>query len=89
MTKKTLTANTPFGTFTRKTDSDYRFVTVWHSPRSQRAYQARTGNECGVTQRWIKDRGFAVTWHSKRPTPKGYVWDQAAVLGGIFEVVAL
>lgn len=87
MTKKTLTASTPYGTFTRKTDSEYKFVVVWNAERCLKAYNERgTRTPTGVAARWVKDRGYGVTWHAKRPTPKNYVWDRSAALLGIFEV---
>lgn len=89
----TLQAVTPVGTFTRKTNSAYKFVTVWASPRAMRACAdagpsggVRFGG--GVYARWTKDLGYGVTWHFTRPSPKSYGWDSAATLVGVFEVAA-
>ena len=42
-------------------------------------------------KRWVKDHGFAVTWHgSKQSADKSalgsYSWDKSATLVGVYEV---
>lgn len=90
MAKPTLRTETPVGMFTRSTDSAYGFVTVWASPRALACFQRSNNGEkitSAVGQRWVKDRGYGVTWHRARPTPpKHYGWDAAATLVGVFPV---
>jgi hypothetical protein len=88
---KTLTAVTPVGEFTRKTDSVYTYVNVWASPRAKAAFDSaaeRTYRPCGVDARWIKDRGYGVTWHyteaaarAAASSKRGYQWDHATLVG--------
>ena len=86
-----LTVTTPVGLFTRKTDTIYAYVNVWASPRAER-YAANPSEACGgVTGRWVKDRGYGVTWHSSAQAAanaarRGYEWDSAATLVGTFPV---
>ena len=84
--KKSLIASTPVGTFTRKSDTEYKFICVWASPRAKAAFDKRDGRESGVTQRWVKDRGHITSWHQKRPAKPSQVWDRAATLLGIYEI---
>ena len=88
MAKQKLTVATPVGEFSRTTDSAYKFATVWNSPRAQTALTPRADGRArsGVDGRWAKDRGYGVTWHFTRPSPKKYGWDAAATLVGVFEV---
>lgn len=87
MAKQTLKAVTPVGTFTRETDSGYKFVTVWASPRAAKSAASEyAGRRSGVDARWSKDQGYGVTWHYERPTPAAYKWDRAATLVGVFAV---
>src|SRR6185295_9082204 len=62
-TMKTLIVSTPVGPFNRKTDSRYTFVNVWASPRAAAVAASPNPYRGGVDGRWVKDRGFAVTWH--------------------------
>lgn len=91
--KQLLAAQTPVGSFTRRTDSKYTHCVVWNSPRAMDAFNARKGTECGVHGRWVKDGGYGVTWHGSEAAAcaaarKGYGWDSAATLAGVFPVVA-
>ena len=82
-TKFKLKITTPHGEFTRVATRPYMFAVVRTSPRAMEAYEGRgtrIRSACGVTQRWIKDRGFAVTWHSTEQAARGaaarpYMWD--------------
>lgn len=89
MAKQTLKAVTPVGTFTRATDSGYKFVTVWNSPRARDTVarmKAEGRKFSGVDARWNKDNGYGVTWHFTKPNPRAYMWDSAATLVGVFAV---
>lgn len=88
MTKLSLQAVTPVGTFTRATDTPYTRIVVWRSERAAKALaDNRTG---GVAGRWAKDLGYGVTWHSSERTAQNasasYKWDGAATLVGVFAV---
>ena len=87
MAKSTLTATTPFGDFSRKTDSPYTHVVVrspdcnWrevHSPEELVAkFGSGHGKGGGVFGRYVKDRGYIVSWHSSASAaisakPAGY-----------------
>lgn len=97
MTKK-LKTTTSAGEFTRATNVPYTHVVVWNSPRATTAYARRNDptfhhSGRGVHARWIKDRGYAVTWHgseraAQSAAHKGYGWDAAATPIGIFPVAA-
>lgn len=85
-----LTVTTPAGVFTRTTDTLYRYVNVWDSPRARRL-AASPYRQSGVYARWVQDRGYAVTWHSSEQAAagaarRGYGWDSAATLIGTFPV---
>jgi hypothetical protein len=89
--KKVLTVNTPHGSFNRATNTPYTHIVVYSSPRADRAFQNAKGGECGVDARWIKDRGFGVTWHSSLKSAmaaerSGYKWDANSKSLGIFPV---
>jgi len=91
---KTLIVSTPVGPFNRKTDSRYTFVNVWASPRAAAVAASPNPYRGGVDGRWVKDRGFAVTWHgseanARKAAAGGYQWDNAATLVGTFPVDAL
>lgn len=91
MTKQRLAVNTPAGTFTRTTATKYTHAVVWNSPRAAIAKEKGNGLHGGVRQRWIKDNGFGVTWHGSETAAnaaarKGYLWDSAATLVGVFSV---
>ena len=90
-----LIANTLVGTFTRKTNSKYQYVVVRNSDRAKEAYCLYHNNNYrspfATDKRWIKDHGFAVTWHgSKQSADKAalgsYSWDKSASLVGVFEI---
>ena len=90
---KTLTVTTPVGEFNRRTDSLYTFVNVWASPRAAAAYAEASPRACGVHARWIKDRGYGVTWHVTEASARkaagfsrGFKWDHDATLVGSFAV---
>jgi hypothetical protein len=90
---RTLTATTPVGSFNRATASAYSHVNVWASPRAAEAVADAYAHKNGVGGRWIKDRGYGVTWHfteaSARKAAAGkYGWDQSAKLVGTFPVDA-
>ena len=75
---KTLTTNTPVGTFTRKTNTNYTHIVVRNSPRAMQALEesktqklfkiTETGrqvrNRSANEMRWTKDHGYAVTYHT-------------------------
>lgn len=96
-----LSIQTPVGEFTRASTTKYMYAVVRTSERAMASYRPiadGTASEdqlrwskSGVTGRWVKDRGFAVTWHgSKRAAEaaasKPYVWDNKTTLVGIFNV---
>lgn len=73
MSKQTLTATTPHGTFTRTTETAYQFVAVgspngkFKSPEDFMAKCNGSGRPMGgVYGRVFKDRGYLVSWHSSR-----------------------
>lgn len=89
--KMLLTVNTPVGTFNRNTNSQYKAVVVWNSPRAKACFEKNAGKKnSGVDARWVKDNGFAVTWHGSRQAAekatKQYMWDANATLVGVFEL---
>lgn len=89
-----LEIDTPHGIFTRSATRPYMFAVVRTSARAAKDFAnfnaadptteegkrtIRWGKQ-GVSGRWIKDRGFAVTWHSDERTArnaarKPYMWD--------------
>ena len=97
---KTLKISTPHGEFTRSTASVYTHAVVRSCPRSAEEFEyfkALTdpreirGAKQGVSGRWIKDRGYAVTWHKSEAAAQNaasgnYMWDHSAVVLGIFPV---
>lgn len=83
-----LSVETPHGVFTRTTTTPYTHVVVRSCERSQKVYDERGPKlySNGVTGRWIKDRGYAVTWHkseraARDAAAKPYVWAASTVLG--------
>lgn len=94
----TLKVNTTVGEFTRNTDIAYTHAIVWNSPRAAQTYANVTNNVAnyhggGVHGRWVKDRGYATTWHGShkaalRAASRGYGWDNEATPVGIFAVEA-
>ena len=90
-TKRSLKITTPHGEFNRKTNTAYTHAVVRESIRAQQALtQTYTS---GVHGRWIKDRGFAVTWHgseqaARNAAAKPYLWDATTAVLGIFPVEA-
>lgn len=98
MAKNTLKVETSAGEFTRKTDTPYTHVVVRVSPRAAASLAAfgagnYRGKLSGVDARWVKDRGYAVTWHNseaaaRAAAEKPYVWDRETSLVGVFEVAA-
>lgn len=101
-TKFKLKITTPHGEFTRTATRPYMFAVVRTSDRAERelaTYQAETDPQRlrwmrgGVGGRWIKDRGFAVTWHSDERTArnaaaKPYMWDSKCGPAEIYPVEA-
>jgi hypothetical protein len=90
-TKMLLTINTPVGTFTRNTNSAYKAVVVWNSPRAKQSFEKNVGKKnSGVDARWVKDNGFAVTWHGSKESAlkatKQYLYDANATVVGVFEL---
>lgn len=92
---KTLKINTPHGEFTRQTNTPYTHAVVRNCPRAMEAFERKQiqGKVFGVSQRWAKDRGFAVTWHGSEQTARNaatskYEWDHSATVVGIFPVLA-
>jgi hypothetical protein len=90
-----LLANTPVGIFERTTNTTYQYVVVRTSPRAKEAYCLYHNNNYrssfATDKRWVKDHGFAVTWHgSKQSADKSalgsYSWDKSATLVGVYEV---
>ena len=86
-----LTVETTVGTFTRKTNSNYKAVVVWNSPRAKQSFEKNVGKKnSGVDARWVKDNGFATTWHGSKAaalkSTKQYMWDANATLVGVFEL---
>lgn len=86
MAKRTLSVTTHVGPFTRTTNSGYKYVVVWRSPRAKAAHAQGNLPRRGVSSRWAHDRGYGVTWHFRHPRPTRYRWDDQAELVGIFEV---
>jgi hypothetical protein len=94
---KTIKVTTPVGEFTRNTKSDYTHAVVRKSERANFRYQQflATGEKSGsgVDARWIKDRGFAVTYHTSERAAHNaanqkYGWDWKSEVIGIYEVAA-
>jgi hypothetical protein len=93
-TKMKLQANTPVGTFSRETKSQYKAIVVWNSPRAKacfdKAQQTGIYPKSGVDTRWVKDNGFAVTWHGSKASAlkatKNYLYDGNATVAGVFEL---
>jgi methylmalonyl-CoA mutase cobalamin-binding subunit len=92
---KTIKVITPVGEFTRKTSTDYTHAVVRKSERARGVYEKflTTGEKSGsgVDARWIKDRGFAVTYHTSERAARNaanqkYGWDSKAEVIGIYEV---
>ena len=88
-------AITPLGTFKRVTDNSYQYIVVRKSDRALEAYnlfQERNHWPRFVTeQRWIRDNGYAITWHkslqsAKKSALSSYSWDKSATLVGVYEV---
>lgn len=102
MSKKILKAETTVGEFTRTTNSEYTHIVVWNSPRVARFVSlVNSGDERAVRKskggnaaRWLKDRGFGVTWHgsaaaAQKAAAGRFSWDGSdATLVGVFEVAA-
>ena len=89
--KTTLTIQTTAGTFTRTTASKYTHIVVYASPRAKKVFDANEKTQSGVDARWIKDRGFGVTWHgslasAEKAAKAGYKWDSEATLVGVFSI---
>lgn len=95
--KLNLKVVTKAGEFTRTAATLYTHCVVWASPRAKQTTEAhlRAGTKrpsSGVDARWMKDRGFATTWHyghasALKAAQAGYKWDPEAMVAGIFEVV--
>ena len=103
MAKRTLKITTPHGEFTRTTDTAYTHAVVRTSERAYGSYlpiangtatpdQLRWAKS-GVTARWIKDRGYAVTWHgseqaARNAAAKDYSHDKKTGPATIYPVEA-
>ena len=94
---KTIKAITPVGEFTRSTKSDYTHVVVRKSDRAKSVYDkfVSTGEKScsGNDARWIKDRGFVVTYHNSlrsaaNAAKQKYFYDYKSEVIGIYEVAA-
>jgi hypothetical protein len=94
---KTIKVTTPVGEFTRSTKSDYTHVVVRKSDRAQSVYDkfVTTGEKSGsgVDARWVKDRGFVVTYHTSlrsaaNAAKQKYFYDSKSQVIGIYEVAA-
>jgi len=90
-----LIANTPVGIFKRTTDTAYQYVVVRTSPRAKETLDLflQCGNwpSLATDKRWIRDNGFAVTWHSSKQAADksasgSYSWDNEATLVGVYQV---
>lgn len=88
-------ANTPVGTFKRVTDNSYQYIVVRISNRAKEAYnlfkEKNYWPSLVTEQRWIRDNGYAVTWHKSLESAKksalgSYSWDKSATLVGVYEV---
>jgi len=101
-TKFKLSISTPHGEFTRVSTTPYTHAVVRTCPRAAKSYElsktAVPGSyearnlKSGVDARWVKDRGFAVTWHgseaaARNAASKPYVWDSATGPAEIFPVI--
>jgi hypothetical protein len=94
---KTIKVTTPVGEFTRSTKSNYTHAVVRKCDRAQAVYEKflTSGGKSvlGTDARWIKDRGFAVTYHTSERSAANaakqkYFWDYSAQVIGIYEVAA-
>lgn len=95
---KTLIIKTPHGEFTRTTGTAYTHAVVRSCPRAMEAFEASQNDpentrrwKGGVTGRWAKDRGFAVTWHkseasARSAASKPYGWSRTSTVLGVFAV---
>jgi hypothetical protein len=90
-----LIANTSVGQFSRNTNSNYKFIVVRESNRAKEAYCLYHNNNyrssLATEKRWVKDSGFAVTWHGSLESAtnsalKPYAWDKETSFVGIFQV---
>jgi hypothetical protein len=88
-------ANTPVGTFKRVTENSYEYIVVRTSPRAKESFdlfqQHGKWSSLVTEQRWIRDNGYAVTWHKSLESAKksalgSYSWDKSATLVGVYEV---
>lgn len=94
MAKQVLKVQTTVGEFSRATNTLYTHVVVRTSARAKRFVDSYTGEgrkASGVDQRWLKDRGYAVTWHSSEAAAtlaaaKPYAWDGETAMVGVFPV---
>lgn len=94
MAKRIASAQTTVGEFTRETEVQYTHVVVRRSTRAaavlaQFERGEYKGKRSGIDARWIKDRGFVVSWHNseaaaKAASTKAYPYDARAELVGIF-----
>jgi hypothetical protein len=89
--KTELKVTTPVGEFTRATSTKYTHVVVWNSPRAMEVFKSGASNPSGVHARWVKDRGYGVTWHGSaesaaKAAAGKYGWDGSRDLVGMFPV---
>lgn len=65
-----LIIKTPHGDFTRTSNSPYQWAIVRRSPRAAAIFaKAEAGDTSvlwGSYARWVKDRGYIVTWHGSQ-----------------------
>jgi hypothetical protein len=94
---KTIIVSTPVGEFSRKTNTPYTHAVVRKSVKAQSVYERflSTGvrSVLNVNNRWIKDRGFVVTYHNSlfaaiNASEKEYRWDRLTEVVGVYEVMA-
>ncbi|NCU72208.1 MAG: hypothetical protein EBY66_04210 [Candidatus Fonsibacter lacus] len=93
---KTIKVITPVGEFTRSTKSNYTHAVVRKSELANNIYQQflQTGKkQSGVDGRWIKDCGYAVTYHTSlrsaaNVAQQKYPYDPKSEVIGIYEVAA-
>jgi hypothetical protein len=90
-----LLAKTSVGQFSRTTNSNYKYVVVRNSERAKESFDkyqiTKSLPSLSTDRRWIKDNGFAVTWHGSLQSAEKsalgfYSWDKNTTLVGIFKV---
>lgn len=82
------------GEFTRDSTKAYTHAVVRTSPRALRTFERYGGSTkgtSGVDSRWVKDRGFVVTYHGSEAAAKNaasepYDYDSKTTVVGVFPV---